>query len=109
MQVVSQACQSISPLQARNVRIHASQEGESHIHGGLGGLWLRMHGRLCDMAVAQEATKVSGARDAKAVQSEEDQRLERILARLREPLRDREMPQDPGAEPVCTASQVSFG
>ncbi|CAL5225262.1 g8055 [Coccomyxa viridis] len=57
-------------------------------------------------ATVQEATKVSGARDAKAVQSEEDQRLERILARPREPLRDREMPQDPGAEPVCTASQL---
>ena len=41
------------------------------------------------------------------VQSEEDVRLERIVARLREPPRDTELPQSRSAEAACSASQVS--
>ena len=67
--------------------------------------------RLCpcsDMAVMQKATEKSGKRDPEMKHSEEDLRLERIVARLREPMQDAELPQPLNAEPVCSAGQVSY-
>ena len=61
-----------------------------------------------DMAVAQKATVQSGKRDCEMGHSEEDLQLGRIVARLREPMQDTGLPELLKAEPVCSASQVSY-
>ena len=61
------------------------------------------------MAVMQQGTEKSGKGDPKVEDGEEDLRLERIVARLREPLRGGELAQPCRTEPACSASQVSIG
>jgi hypothetical protein len=58
------------------------------------------------VCVLKAAGMQHGVASAPSQQSEKEQRLERIVARLREPMQNAQPRQAPAEQPTCSASKV---